>query len=285
MGAIVLAAKVTHVPSMLISEQAGPYEGCRAEAIAGHHEIARRALEAGADTFIVVDTHWLVNSGYHVNANPHHKGLYTSNEFPHFIKDLAFDYRGNRELGHSIAQRASAMGVRTRAHDDVPSLGLEYGTLIPMRYMNTGPNPLRVVSVAGWMHDSSLEESQLVGAAIAEAVEHSDCRVALLASGSLSHRIWSNREVEEGMFKVSRPFNEHVDRMVLDMWANGRFGEFVDILADYAQHCSGEGHMHDTAMLLGALGWDQYQGKAEVVTDWFASSGTGQCNVVFPVAA
>jgi 3,4-dihydroxyphenylacetate 2,3-dioxygenase len=41
--------------------------------------------------------------------------------------------------------------------------------------------------------------------------------------------------------------------------------------------------MHDTAMLLGVLGWDQYQGKAEVVTPYFGSSGTGQINVVFPI--
>ena len=39
--------------------------------------------------------------------------------------------------------------------------------------------------------------------------------------------------------------------------------------------------MHDTAMLFGALGWDAYAGAAEIVTDWFPSSGTGQCNVVF----
>jgi 3,4-dihydroxyphenylacetate 2,3-dioxygenase len=41
--------------------------------------------------------------------------------------------------------------------------------------------------------------------------------------------------------------------------------------------------MHDTAMLLGVLGWDHYQGKAEVITPYFPSSGTGQINVVFPV--
>jgi hypothetical protein len=37
------------------------------------------------------------------------------------------------------------------------------------------------------------------------------------------------------------------------------------------------------AMLLGVLGWDHYQGKAEVITPYFPSSGTGQINVVFPV--
>ena len=47
----------------------------------------------------------------------------------------------------------------------------------------------------------------------------------------------------------------------------------------------GEGFMHDTAMLLGALGWSAYDGKAEVVTPYFGSSGTGQINAVFPVTA
>ncbi|SDL18402.1 hypothetical protein SAMN04488026_107126 [Aliiruegeria lutimaris] len=37
----------------------------------------------------------------------------------------------------------------------------------------------------------------------------------------------------------------------------------------------------DTIMLFGALGWDKYKGKGEVVTEYFPSSGTGQTNVVF----
>jgi 3,4-dihydroxyphenylacetate 2,3-dioxygenase len=41
--------------------------------------------------------------------------------------------------------------------------------------------------------------------------------------------------------------------------------------------------MHDTAMLLGALGWDAYDQPVEIVTPYFASSGTGQINAVFPV--
>jgi 3,4-dihydroxyphenylacetate 2,3-dioxygenase len=55
------------------------------------------------------------------------------------------------------------------------------------------------------------------------------------------------------------------------------------MLPEYAAKGHGEGFMHDTAMLLGVLGWDRYQGQAEVVTPYFPSSGTGQINVVFPV--
>ena len=154
---------------------------------------------------------------------------------------------------------------------------------MPLRYQDP-EGDLDVVPVAAWMYDSTFEESRIVGGAIRDAVAASDRRVALLASGSLSHRIWPNRESGDHMFEISRPFNEHVDKMVLDMWAEGRVEDFLAILPDYASHCSGEGHMHDTAMLFGALGWSDYAGSGEIVTDWFPSSGTGQCNVVFDLS-
>lgn len=57
MGSIAFAAKVTHVPSMLLSEQPGPNQGCRQAAIDGLREVGRRAVASGADTFVVLDTH------------------------------------------------------------------------------------------------------------------------------------------------------------------------------------------------------------------------------------
>src|SRR3546814_4832219 len=50
--------------------------------------IGRRCRELGVDTLLVFDVHWLVNAGYHVNCNGQFSGVYTSNELPHFIKDM-----------------------------------------------------------------------------------------------------------------------------------------------------------------------------------------------------
>lgn len=279
MGEIVFAAKVTHVPTMYVSERDGPLKGCRAKAIDSHRRMGELVRAAGADTFVVFDTHWLVNSGYHVSANPVFKGLFTSHEFPHLIQDLQYEYRGNVELGAAIAEKATARGVPTRAYH-LDSLGLQYGTLVPMRYQNAD-SALAVVSVAAWCVKAGLEESRVFGEAVAQAVAESDSKVALLASGSLSHRLWPNRVGEAGTFKISSKFNELVDRMVLDLWTTGRIAEFLEILPEYAQHCSGEGGMHDTAMLFGALGWDGYTGRGELLCDYFPSSGTGQVNVMF----
>lgn len=283
MGEIVLAAKVTHVPTMLMSEQPGRIFGTRQPAIDGHLEIARRAKALGADTAVIFDTHWLINAGYHINANHRFEGLFTSNEFPQFIQDLAYSFKGNAALGDRIAEVARDKGVYTLSHQ-IDSLELEYGTLVPMHFMSREAD-LKVVSIAAYCTVHSFETSRKLGEAVRAAVEASDAKVLLLASGSLSHKIWANDDYEanNGTFTISSEFNRQVDLHVLDLWQRGDWPTFVKMLPDYADFCCGEGSMHDTVMLLGALGWDQYQGKGEVVTDYFPSSGTGQTNVVFPV--
>lgn len=282
MGEIVLAAKVTHVPSMFISEQPGPNQGCRDKAIEGLKRIGAACREQQVDTIIICDTHWLVNAGYHINAKPDMSGVFTSTEFPHFLSNMGFNHVGDPELGQLIAETASKNGVKTFCHHDVETLDLQYGTLVPLRYMDI-TNDIKVISIAGWMYDAELEESKIVGESIVEAVKKSDRKVAFLASGSLSHRIPPNKVVGDYLFKISHPFNQEVDLLVMDMWKKGRTKEFLDMLPRYAQQCDGEGGMHDTAMLFGLLGWNEYHGCAEVFTEYFPSSGTGQCNVLFPV--
>lgn len=281
MGEVVLAAKVTHVPSMFISQRPGEHFGCREPAIAGLKRIGELCRERGVDTIVISDTHWLVNAGFHINARSEMRGLFSSTEFPQMLSDLEYSHVGDPEFGRLLAETATANGTPTMCHTHA-SLGLMYGTLVPLHFMEIGED-IRVVSVAGWMYDASVAESRIVGESIAEAAQASDRRVAFLASGSLSHRIPPNEEAAAHLFKISKPFNETMDRRVMDMWREGDTRQFLDILPQYAHDCDGEGGMHDTIMLYGLLGWDRYAEPAEVITDYFPSSGTGQCNVLFPL--
>lgn len=281
MGELALAAKVTHVPSMYISEHPGPHHGCRAQAIAGHQELSRRARALGVDTIVVFDVHWLVNADYHINCNKRFAGTYTSNELPHFIKDMQYNYTGNPELGRLIAESANARGIKTRSHE-IDSLELEYGTLVPSRYMNADGH-FKIVSIAAWCAWHSQTDSKVFGEAVKEAIEKSDSKVMVLASGSLSHRFNDNNSGPDSMFAISNEFYRQVDLRVLDLWQQGRWQEFTEMLPVYTEACHGEGNMHDTVMLLGMLGWDKYKGKVELLGEYFASSGTGQVNAQFPL--
>ena len=282
MGKLALAAKITHVPSMYLSELDGPRKGTRQDAIDGHREIGRRCRALGVDTIVVFDTHWLVNANYHVNCSPSFAGTYTSNELPHFIANMAYGFPGNPELGKMLAQVANEMGVETLAHDRT-TLAPEYGTLVPMRYMNEDRH-FKVVSVSALCMAHYLNDSARLGWAMRRAVEeHYDGTVAFFASGSLSHRFAQNGLAPEYGFKIWSPFLEALDREVVEIWKRGDWTTFCGMLPEYAAKGHGEGFMHDTAMLLGALGWSDYDAPAEVITPYFGASGTGQINVVFPV--
>ncbi|MDO9571475.1 MAG: 3,4-dihydroxyphenylacetate 2,3-dioxygenase [Hydrogenophaga sp.] len=282
MGTVALVGKITHVPSMYLSELDGPRQGTRQDAIDGHIEIARRCKALGVDTIVVFDTHWLVNASYHINCAPHFAGTYTSNELPHFISNLPFSIPGNPALGQLLAKVANQHGVETLAHH-ATTLGPEYGTLVPMRYMNADEH-FKAVSVSALCTVHYLNDSARLGWAMRRAVEdHYDGTVAFLASGSLSHRFAQNGLAPEFAFKVWSPFLETLDRRVVQMWENGEWADFCGMLPEYAAKGHGEGFMHDTAMMLGVLGWSEYAGKAEVITPYFGASGTGQINAVFPV--
>jgi 3,4-dihydroxyphenylacetate 2,3-dioxygenase len=282
MGRLALAAKITHVPSMYLSELDGPRKGSRQDAIEGHKEIGRRCRAMGVDTIVVFDTHWLVNANYHVNCAPHFKGLYTSNELPHFIANMGFEFPGNPALGTLLAQVCREHGVETLAHD-ATTLNPEYGTLVPMRYMNEDQH-FKVVSVSALCMAHYLNDSARLGWAMRRAVEdHYDGTVAFLASGSLSHRFAQNGLAPEFAFRIWSPFLEALDREVVEIWKRADWKTFCGMLPEYAAKGHGEGFMHDTAMLLGALGWSAYDAPAEVITPYFGASGTGQINAVFPV--
>ena len=282
MGQLALAAKITHVPSMYLSELPGPRFGTRQDAIDGHREISKRCRDLGVDTLIVFDTHWLVNANYHINCAPHFKGTYTSNELPHFISNMGYEARGNPALGQLLAKVCNAFGVETLAHDNT-TLAPEYGTLVPLRYMNEDQH-FKVVSVSALCQSHYLNDSARLGWAMRQAVEqHYDGKVAFFASGSLSHRFAQNGLAPEFAFKIWSPFLEKLDAQVVQMWQNAEWESFCAMLPEYASKGHGEGFMHDTAMLMGALGWSGYDAPAEIITPYFGASGTGQINAVFPV--
>ena len=262
MGKLVLAAKITHVPSMYLSEMDGPHKGCRQAAIDGHKEIARRMRELKVDTIVVFDTHWLVNSGYHINCAPAWEGIYTSNELPHFIKNMPFSYAGNPALGHAIAEVATAAGVHTRAHD-ATSLSLEYGTLVPMRYMNEDKQ-FKVVSVSALctVHNWPIDHPGPCRTQGHRGKVRRQRRGAglWLPVASLRPERYLRSFPAQGLGSV--PGNRRSPgRRAL---AEGRLEDLLRHAVRVRGQVPRRGMMHDTAMLLGVLGAEEYTGKAEV---------------------
>jgi 3,4-dihydroxyphenylacetate 2,3-dioxygenase len=172
--------------------------------------------------------------------------------------------------------------VETLAHH-ATTLNPEYGTLVPMRYMNADQH-FKVVSVSALCQAHYLNDSARLGWAMRRAIEeHYDGTVAFFASGSLSHRFAQNGLAPEYAFKIWSPFLENLDRRVVEMWQRGEWKDFCEMLPEYASkgprrrlHAR---HRHAA----GRAGLVGLRRPAEVVTPYFGASGTGQINAVFPV--
>lgn len=69
--------------------------GCRDDAIQGPQQIGERLVASGADTVVILDTHWISNAACHVNAWGEFQGVFTSSEFPTQIEPMEFDHVGH----------------------------------------------------------------------------------------------------------------------------------------------------------------------------------------------
>jgi len=98
------------------------------------------------------------------------KGIYTSNELPHFINNMQFEIAGNPELGEILAKESKLQGVETLAHVDT-TLNPEYETLVPMRYMNEDQH-FKAISVSALCTVHYLNDSARLGWATRRAVKN-----------------------------------------------------------------------------------------------------------------
>ena len=175
------------------------------------------------------------------------------------------------------------MGVETLAHDRT-TLGPEYGTLVPMRYMNADQH-FKVVSVSALCMVHYLNDSARLGWAMRKAVEeHYDGTVAFLASGSLEPPLRAERPGAGVRVQDLEP---------LPRSAGPRGGADVASAASGrpSARCCPSTRPRATAKAScttprccsARSAGRAYDGQAEVVTPYFGASGTGQINAVFPV--
>src|SRR2546428_10434997 len=104
---------------------------------------------------------------------------------------MAFESPGNPVLGRLLAEACSAQGVETLAHHDT-TLHPEYGTLVPLRYMNADQH-FKVMSVSALCMAHYLDDSARLGCALRDPERKSDDgRERVHASGRLIHHITQN---------------------------------------------------------------------------------------------
>ena len=287
MGAIVAAGLLSHVPSIMMpeAERRQRYAGRDSSFPQALREIYRERIQpATFDTFIIFDTHWFTTRGFVVNTQEHLAGIYTSDELPGTLHDMAFDYRGDKMLGEAIVDEAQKIGLRCEGAN-YQGMALHYPTLNLMHYLNPQQEH-RVVSV-GVCQTASHERNLELGLAIGRAIQQTDRRVVILAAGGLSHRFWSYDDMaahsSPDPAHVSSETNRAYDEKIIDLLKRGEHASVIKLVPDFRATCSPEGFFAHYSMLAGALGGEACRARAAHYGEYENAIGTGQAMLWFPL--
>jgi 3,4-dihydroxyphenylacetate 2,3-dioxygenase len=294
MGTIVAAALLGHVPPLVMPPEMRLMLGGGRDTslIAGLADARARLDACRADTLVIFDTHWMTTTEHIVAGAEHHKGLYTSDELPLLMADVPYDYPGAAALARGIeavvAERGQPVGAVGSPgspglrviNSTNPNLPKHYPTLNLLRYLHRGE---RVLS-CGTCQTAEPHNFLEFGAAIAAAVERTEGRVALIASGGMSHRFWPLDHVfEHGSYApehVRTPAARAIDEHILELWAQGRHDAVIELQPAYREH-GPEGRFGHYLTMAGAMGGAAWRGHGHKLSAYENAIGTGQVHVWF----
>ena len=285
MGEVVGAALVAHVPTIMLPEEVRLEinEGKEITLVPGLHRIKSECLDRlRPDTVIVFDTHWESTFEHIVTSHDRRQGRFTSHELPRGMRQIPYDMPGDPELAKAIASQADGRDdIWILANDD-PYLPIFYGTVNIWTFL--GDPETAWISVAV-NQCCETDDFLLFGELIGKAIEESDRRVVLLASGGMTHRFFAFKELRKRESQRA-PDNIYdrryydADMKVLDMMKRGDHGGVVDGMPEYRKAYP-EGHFGHYLMMAGAIGGRSCTSPGEQFSDYEASVGTGQVHVWF----
>jgi 3,4-dihydroxyphenylacetate 2,3-dioxygenase len=282
MGEIVGVGLVSHAPTIMF-DQATRFElneGKEISLVPGLERLRSEVLDRlQPDTVIVLDTHWFTTVEHVVAAHEHREGKMTSSELPRGMKQVPYSYDGDPELARLIEKHGNELGTPTHAEDD-PYLPVYYATVNLVHYLHQGERFLSISIVQTGDDDDFLT----LGRAIADAVEASDRRVVVLASGGMSHTFHRLKELTKHEASdpshIITPQARAADEERLEWMQSGDHARIIDTMGDYHQHNPEGGFGHVLAML-GAVGGRDCHATGELYSDYENATGTGQVHVWF----
>ena len=282
MGTIVGAGLISHAPTIMFDEpmRRRLNEGREISLVPGLEQLRREILdELRPDTIVILDTHWFTTVEHVVSSHDHRDGLMTSSELPRGMRQVPYDYPGDRELALLIEKHGNELGTPTTAIDD-PYLPVYYATVNLVHYLHRGERILSASIVQTGDDDDFLT----FGRAIGDAVAASDRRVVVLASGGMSHTFHRLKELPKHEASdpshIITPEARAADEQRLAWMQAGDHAAVIDHMADYHPHNPEGGFGHYLAMI-AAVGGRDCTAPGRLLSDYENATGTGQVHVWF----
>lgn len=284
MGDIVGAGLLAHVPTIVLPESVRRQlnGGPDFTLVDGLRRLRADVFETlDYDTVVVLDSHWFTTVEFVVSAQDRRSGLFTAEELPRGMCRMPYDWRGDPELAHAIADASAGHSTWITAIDD-HHLPLYYATVNLWEYLGKGLDKRWVsLSVA---QTGETEDFLRAGRALGQAIAASDRKVLVLASGALSHTFWKLRQLRDheagGPEHIRTPEAYAADLERIAWFKAGNHARVLDTMPEFLKFRP-EAMFAHYLMLAGAVGEGDCTATARQYGDYENSIGTGQVHLWF----
>ena len=221
-------------------------------------ELGRRIKDSGAKTLVMISPHATVfGDAIAINALPETRGDLARFGAP----QTALSYQYDQGLGREISWQAEDLGVPVAEIDRKVAdrlrvdLELDHGFMVPLYFLQQAGVKLPLVPCA--MGVFSPDKLYAFGVAVKQAAEATKTKVAVIASGDLSHRLTA--DAPAGYDPRGKEFDQAIEAHIRSLDVLG----LVNLEEDLCQR-AGECGLRPLIMMLGAL--DGTAAKSEVLS-------------------
>lgn len=283
MGEIIGAAFLAHVPTIVLpdAERRALNNGKESTLYSGLHDLRREVFDAlRPDLVIVFDSHWFTTVEFVITSAERRKGFYTSDELPRGMSSVPYDAKGDPAFAKLVGEIANDRPDTWITPIDNEHLPIAYATINFFPFLQ-GDEAWISVSTC---QTAEPEDFATVGRVIAEAVEQSDRRVVLIASGALSHTFHRLRDLRQheaaDEVHIYSEAARLADHRVIDAWRRGDHAEVIDHYGEFMA-VKPEGRFGHYQMMVAALGGRDCVAPGRLYSEYENAIGTGQVHVWF----
>ncbi|MEO9327022.1 DODA-type extradiol aromatic ring-opening family dioxygenase [Gordonia aurantiaca] len=179
---LVFAGGCSHVPDLLARPEIDPPEAVE-RLLAGYEKLARDIAAADPDVILVsADCHFQsFQTGHFVlGVGDEHIGSMEFFKRP----DLDLQLKGHPEFAGELVKAVRAHGLEV---EEAPKVELDHGLIVPLRLLLPRPDLPVIPIITQPARSFSPFNAREFGVALRSAIENSGLKVAVLATGGLSH--------------------------------------------------------------------------------------------------
>lgn len=168
--------------------------------------------------------------------------------FLQFGDKTSMKFENNLDFGLSIKEVAKKIKVPTEVING--DISLDHGAMVPLYFLTEHNPKIKIVPIAFSYLDH--QGHFKFGEAISEVIESTDEKIALVASGDLSHRLIPNAPAGYS------PKGKKFDDLLIKLLGNNEVGDILNLDSSFIEE-AGECGLRSIIILLGALANTKYK--------------------------